>query len=287
MKTIKFLGILGLLSILSACSGNNSKNAVTLTVEPQLGELSEYLRIASSEVTVKMEKYKDDGETERKILTSIGFDVTKGVACNSSIGFRFALIVLDENHIEIGKLHDVEIETKYVSGEDYPYILSKGTTWAQLEDNHYSWDNDDQEKWDKIVKEGKYLLVKPDSHYERYIPYNKNGSDSSNYDSSEYEDDQTNSDSEISENTNSDENTNINENSEALLSEFKSVAAEAVALSKKVKDGDENAKLELAQKTAKYSALSNKIMKLAEQTHDMELMMEYQEIASEYLSKMH
>lgn len=156
----KLLGLLTVavcaLILSTSCNGSKAgdNDKVTLTVEAELGELSDYLSITDKEVTVTLsdeKKKKDDEEKEFKVVAaSLAIAVQKAVASDDD--FTFEVEVLDENHVKVSDLPKFRIESNsdYDNG-DLNYFLNKGNIRAVMEDGVEvsKWDeNDGQEVWD-------------------------------------------------------------------------------------------------------------------------------------------
>ena len=177
--------IFGLLScfacallLATSCSSSSDESKVTLTVETELGDLGKYLTVTDKEVTVTLseEKKKDDEtkeETVYKVLTSsLALNVTKAVA--SDYNFDLEVEVLDENHVKIEELPNFNVESKMVSENgDLDNVLSIGNIRAQMKRGQEAskWDDKAQEIWDKICKEGKYIVIKPNWDNAKYAEY--------------------------------------------------------------------------------------------------------------------
>ena len=182
MKKFNYVAGLMMLLILASCGGKEDPNSVTLTVEPQLGELGNFISIPDSEVMVKLVDDKEDGKDVRSIVSSMALNVNKGVASNYSFGFD--VVVLDENHIEITSLPNYDIDSKWDHDNgDYDHILYAGNTRAQMKRSQDAseWDEETQQIWDKIRTKGKYIVIKPDWDSAKFVPYNASSSNSTSY----------------------------------------------------------------------------------------------------------
>ena len=178
MKVLKFLSFAVLLVALAACGGNgnenseNSENSVTLKVEAELGPLADYIKVSDQEVVVKMSDEKKDNVDYKVIKSSIAFEVIKSVA--SDYDFHFDVEVLDKDHVKIGTLPGFDIDSKFdFDNGDLSHILSAGSVRAQMERDREvaEFTPKDQEEWNKILKEGAYIVIKPsydDAKYEEY-----------------------------------------------------------------------------------------------------------------------
>lgn len=188
-KIFGFLSVAVFMIVLAtSCDGSKDGDKVTLTVEPELGQLSKYLSVKDKDVTVTLSektKKKDDSkeETYKIIAASLAVSVDKGVASDNS--FSLSGEVLDENHIKISNLPSFSIDATYdYDNGDLNHILQAGNTRAQLEEGTKDWKEEDQEVWDEICTKGKYLVIKPFSDNAEYAPYEKGSSDNSSVETS-------------------------------------------------------------------------------------------------------
>lgn len=81
-----------MLVLATSCNGSKDGDKVTLTVEPELGQLSKYLSVTDKDVTVTLSektKKKDDSkeETYKIIAASLAVSVDKAVASDYDIDF--------------------------------------------------------------------------------------------------------------------------------------------------------------------------------------------------------
>ena len=171
MKVLKYLSFAVLLLCLASC-GKGDENSVTLKVETELGPLADYIKVTDQEVVVKMSDEKEDGADCKVITSSLALEVIKSVASNHS--FYFDVVVLDKDHVEIGTLPYFNIESisDYDNGE-FNNVLYAGTVRAQMKRKRKvaKFTPEDQEEWNKILKEGAYIVIKPsyyDAKYEEY-----------------------------------------------------------------------------------------------------------------------
>lgn len=64
-KFFVFLSVAVFMLVLAtSCSDSKNGNKVTLTVEPELGQLSKYLSVKDKDVTVTLSEKKDDYKDE-------------------------------------------------------------------------------------------------------------------------------------------------------------------------------------------------------------------------------
>lgn len=199
MKVLKYLSIAVLVVSLASCAGGD-ENSVTLKVEAQLGPLTDYIKVKDQEVVVTMMDEKVDGEDCKVISASLALEVTKSVA--SDTYYSFDVEVLDQNHVKIGELPDFRIESTYDYDNDLSNVLHAGTVRAQMKmsravakltpDEQEAW----EKKWEKICKEGVYIVIKPNySSTAKYAEYNGK--------SSKTEDEEAQTDTELTESSDS------------------------------------------------------------------------------------
>ena len=265
MKKLTYAGSIIMLGIFASCGGGSKEdpNSVTLTVEPQLGELGNFLSISDSEVIVKLVDDKEDGKDVKSIVSSLAINVNKGVASNYSFGFD--VVVLDENHIEISSLPDYDIDSKWDSDNgDYDHILSAGNTRAQMKSSQDAtkWDSEAQEMWDKIRSQGKYIVVKPDWDSAKFVPYK---STSTNYNiSSESPEDELEIAAVETVNENETTSSSIsNTDFDEFLTAYENYINKYIAIMKKVKDGDYSAMTEAATLMQDAQEYGEKLQKIS------------------------
>lgn len=172
MKVLKFLSFAVLLVALASCGGNGDENSVTLKVEAELGPLADYMKVLDQEVVVKMSDVKEDSVDYKLIQSSIAFEVIKSVA--SDYGFYFIVEVLDKDHVHIATLPIFGVEPIYdLDNGDLSHILSAGSVRAQMESKREvaGITPEDQEVWNKILKEGAYFLIRPSYSNAKYEEY--------------------------------------------------------------------------------------------------------------------
>ena len=170
-----------MLGLFASCGGGNS---ITLEVEPQLGELGNFITPTETEVTVSLTDDKDDGKDIKRVTSSIAFNVKKAVVSNYSFGL--SVVILDALHNEITTLPDYKIEsTSKFSDGSYVHILSEGPVRAQMNytEDAEEWNGEAQKMWEKVQKEGKYLVIKIDNPFAHFEAYNSSDSSTSSSDS--------------------------------------------------------------------------------------------------------
>lgn len=270
MKKFNYaLGII-MLGILSSCGGDSKgdQNSVTLTVEPQLGELGNFISITDSEVVVKLVDDKENGKDVKSLVSSLAINVTKNVASNYSFGFD--AVVLDENHIEITSLPDFDIDSKidFDADEDCHDILSAGPNRAQMKSTQDAteWDSEAQEIWDKIRTKGKYILIKPEWESAKYVSPRNSNSSSYNSTSSNCEEaievielDDDDDDNELTSNIPSTSDTDFDE----FLTAYENYINKYIALMQKAKDGDYSAMADAASLMSDAQEYGEKLQKMS------------------------
>lgn len=292
------LGII-MLGIFASCGGGDS-NSVTLTIEPQLGEIGNFISISDNDLIVSLKEEKEEGEDVKSIVSSFTIQVTKGIQTDRRIGFEF--MVLDKDHNQISRLPSCYIEEDKFDWQNEPYhhILVPGNYRIQIHESQSlkDWKEDNsQEYWDKIRKEGKFVEIKISTTHLKFAPYtstadvNESISADNTYNSMDEIEEAESGVIEDDEDSNQSTSSPSPTDNSALLSEFnealneyKSLTKEAIALSKKVKAGDQNANLELLQKSAECTKLSTKILDLANKLNDPTLIAKYQKINLEYMN---
>lgn len=243
MKKLNYLLSITLLSFLVSCGGGENQddsNSVSLTIESQLGELGNYITISDSEVIVKLVDEKVNGEEGKSIVASVAVMVNKGVASDGLYGLE--AIVLDEDHIEIASLPSFDMDSEWISGnEGYHNILTVGNTRAQLK-YPFKWDDEHKQQWEKILTQGKYLVLKPDQG-DKFAPYNTG---SENYTSSsesyDYNSVTTAGDDEDDDELSVASDTNFDE----FLAAYEKYINKFISIQQKAKTGDYSAITEAA-----------------------------------------
>lgn len=246
MKKLKYLTMALLAVLVTSCGGSKSDgNSVTLKVEPELGELSNYLSVTDTEVTVTLSEEEHKGEKGKVIAASLAINVTKAVA--SDYSFSFDVEVLDKNHIKIADLPSFRLDgkTDFDNG-DLHDVLVAGNTRAQMKDGvkESKWTDEDQEMWDKICNEGAYICIKPNYDDAKYAEYKGSatvGSDESN--------DESSTDvAEIDGDNNWDE----------LLDSYEELVDQYIKLMKKAQEGDMSAATEYMEYLQKAQNMNEK-----------------------------
>ena len=245
MKVLKYLSFAALSMCFASCSEDNS---VTLKVETELGGLSEFVTVKDQEVVVKMTDEKEDGVDCKVITSSLALEVTKSVA--SDYSYSFEVEVLDEHHTPIGALPYFEIDETYDSdNEDYEYILNAGSMRAQMKRQTKVADftPKDQEEWEKILKEGAYILIKP-SNSAKHVEYNAK---SSNTEADASAEDTTTVDGDLADSS--------SEDWDAMLDSYEEYVDKYIALLKKASAGDMTALTEYPALLSKAQEFGDKM----------------------------
>ena len=264
MRKFNYLLGITMLGIFASCGGGSKggSNSVTLIVEPELGELSDFISISDTEVNVKLIDDKEDGNDVKSIVSSIAINVKKGVASDYSFGLDVA--VLDENHIEISSLPNYSIDSKWdTENSPYTQILYAGNTRAQMNETQDAedWDEEAQQIWDKIRTQGKYIVVKPAWSSAKFVPYN---SASSNYSSSsESSDDEIEIASVDTEDEIETSSSTSDEDFDEFLAAYEKYIDKYIALMKKAKDGDYSAMADAASLMSDAPEYGEKLQKMS------------------------
>ena len=243
MKFLKYLSFAVLLACLASCGG--SKDSVTLKVEAELGPLADYIKVTDREVVVKMSDEKKESVDYKVITSSLALEVTKSVATKS--GFDFEVEVLDKDHVKIATLPDFDIESisDYDNGE-FNNVLYAGTVRAQMKRKRKvaKFTPEDQEEWNKILKEGAYIVIKPRNSHEKFVEYKGKSSNTevieSSSDTNTEDDDESISSSSTS-----------SADWDSMLDSYEQYVNKYIALLKKAAEGDMTA-------LAEYPALMEK-----------------------------
>ena len=255
-----------MLGILTSCGGGSEgdQNSVTLTVESQLGELGNYLSITDSEIVVKLVDDKEDGKEVKSLVSSLALRVNKSVA--SDYDFDLSAVVLDENHVEIATLPYFDIDSKldFDFNKDCNHILSAGPIRAQMKKTTEAteWTPEDQETWDKIRTQGKYILFKPNWESAKYI--SGGNSDSSSYSGS------SNSDEEIGEGADDDNNnsyssagSSTDSDFDEFLTAYENYVNKYISIMQKAKNGDYSAIAEATTLMQEAEEYGEKLQKMS------------------------
>ena len=277
MKVLKYLSFAGLLMCLASCSEENS---VTLKVEAELGELADYIKLTDQEVVVNMSDEKNDDGVDCKVITSsLALEVTKSVASNYDMDFDVE--VLDENHVNIGTLPGFKIEEGYdYDNGELSHFLNAGSVRAQMRASKkvVKLTPKEQEKWNKILKEGAYILIKPGYSGAKYAEYKAK---SSNTEVLESSNGTTTEDEDIA-----DSSSASSQDWDAMLDSYEEYVDRCISIAKKMAEGDmtamteypalmskaqefcdkmENAKGSMsASQLARYTKLTEKMLKAAQ-----------------------
>lgn len=225
---------------LSACGGNNgdnketsdstavSDNELTLQVEPQLGELGNYLSISDPSVKFIRSEEVDGADTSIVIKSNVAINVNQAVATDGY--FALEIAILDKNHNEIDFLRyydfSIDNQTDY-DAEDFNHYLSPGTLRATF--NHKikkeKWDKRHKSGWGKALAEGGYIVLKPASITENIRPYGS-----------------TSSASPVADNVTSDDNsTGGTSDWDEALDSYEQYVDKYIAMMKKAANGDMSA----------------------------------------------
>ena len=250
MKVLKYLSFAVLLMCLASCSEENS---VTLKVEAELGELANYIKLTDQEVVVNMSDEKDDDGVDCKVITSsLALEVTKSVASN--YGMYFDVEVLDENHVKIGTLPHFDIEDGYDSDNgDLSHFLNAGSVRAQMRASKkvVKLTPKDQEKWNKILKEGVYIPIKPSFSSAKYAKYEAK--------SSKTEDTESSNGATTEDEDQADSSSASSQDWDAMLDSYEEYVDKYISLLKKAAEGDMTAMTEYPALLSKAQEFSDKM----------------------------
>ena len=263
---------------LASCSEENS---ATLKVEAELGALADYIKLTDQEVVVSMSDEKDDDGVDCKVLTSsLALEVTKSVA--SDYSFTLEVAVLDKNHVVIGRLPSFHIEGHYDNDNgDLRNILNAGSVRAQMRNSKKAADftPGNQEQWNKILKEGVYIQIKPSFSSAKYAKYEAK--------SSKTEDTESSNGATTEDEDQADSSSASSQDWDAMLDSYEEYVDKYISLMKKASKGDmtalaeypalmskaqefcdkmENSKGSMsASQWARYSKISSKMLKAAQE----------------------
>ena len=277
MKVLKFLSLAFLLMCLASCSEENS---ATLKVEAELGALADYIKLTDQEVVVSMSDEKDDGVDCKVLTSSLALEVTKSVA--SDYSFTLEVAVLDKNHVVIGRLPSFHIEGHYDNDNgDLRNILNAGSVRAQMRNSKKAADftPGDQEQWNKILKEGVYIQIKPSFSSAKYAKYEAK--------SSKTEDTESSNGATTEDEDQADSSSASSQDWDAMLDSYEEYVDKYISLMKKASKGDMTALAEYpalmskaqefcdkmekskgsmsASQWARYSKISSKMLKAAQE----------------------
>lgn len=131
----------------------DNENEVTLKVESQLGELSEFISTVSDNVTLKLEEqeYAKDWYFIKGAFT---FDVPNSF--KSTENLYLTLTVLDKDHVKITEMNWINLPATKKNGG---YVLYRGNIIGELQAS-FSQKNVDED-WEKIKEKGVYALITP------------------------------------------------------------------------------------------------------------------------------
>ena len=281
MKVLKYLSFAVLLLCLASCGSKGDENSVTLKVETELGPLADYIKVTDQEVVVKMSDEKEDGADCKVITSSLALEVIKSVASNYS--FHFDAVVLDKDHVEIGTLPSFDVESIYDSDNgDLSDVLLAGSLRAQMKHSEEVAEitPEDQEKLNKIFKEGAYIVIKPSYPNAKYEEYKGK---SSNAEVVESSDDTIAEDEDIAVSSSS----SSSQDWDAMLDSYEEYVDNYISLLKKAANGDRSAMAEYpalmkkaqefgnemknaqgsmsASQLARYTKISTKMLKAAQE----------------------
>ncbi len=257
MRRKKFLLLAILAVVLSACGGGD-KDVAALKVESELGELGNYISINDSEIKITKSEVTEEGTEYVVLQSNLSVSVNQSVASDYSSGFNLKAIILDKDQNEIAPIgsFDFEVKSEYYN-DDYIYILNSGSTRAQLKEGgkKEDWNDETQALWDKICKEGTYVLLKPDYSSAKYIKIENAGGSSVSFGN-----DDNGEASEEDESTEEIAESN-SENWDDFLNSYESYVDKYIAALKKASNGDMSALTEYASLLEEAQDYGDKLSK--------------------------
>lgn len=254
MKLFNYFIAVVLAICMVSCGEKENLNEVTLKVEADLNDLGNYLTVVDKEVTITKSDAEEDDESGFAFKSSICVNVSKTVASNYSFGFKVQ--VLDKDHIEIGELpasyYWIE-SSKQDDGLECHEILSTGKKHAVM--NYFvskdDWEDEDLKTWEKICKEGVYLVIKPKDYDAKFVAYSGSDSDDEGIEEEE-EESIIDDDDELSSSSGS-------EDWDALLDSYEEYVNKYVSVMKKASKGDLSAMSEYPALMEKAQEFSDKM----------------------------
>lgn len=244
---------------IASCGKSNDPNNVELKVKQELGDLGEYMTIDSKEALLNLSEYTEGGEPYIKIMSTIQVTVKKAVASNYN--FDLDIEILDKNMNKITSFgsYDIDCKTDYSTGNEYDNYLKPGNYRGVVEKSgpKSDWDGEASAIWEKIVKDGKYIALKPRWDSAKYKAYEDSSSESSSDvvadNSSEMEESVVVDTEEIAAVSGG------SEDWEKIVAEYETVCTKTAALAKKAQNGDISAVTEYAELAEKASSLQSKL----------------------------
>lgn len=167
MKVKNVIYIIMALLFLTACGGNS----VSLKVEPQLGELGEYIKVDSSELTISLKEIDEDGEKYMAIIPTLPVSVIKNVASENGLDFWISAEIYDKNNEELNSFN-LNLDSEYDFSNHCYYILEgKYTAESFLgKEKKEEWNKDSKSRmaWKSL-----YALLRVKGAYVVLTPYHK------------------------------------------------------------------------------------------------------------------
>ena len=241
-----------MLAGIASCGGNSDPNTAKLEIKPELGELGEYLTIDSKEAVISLSEYMDEDEAYVKIMSTLQVKVSKDVASNWD--FDLDAVILDKNMNKITSFGHYDIDGNSDYDNDYHYYLKSGDYRAEMETSgpKSDWDGEASAIWEKIIKDGAYVALKPRWDSAKYAPYKAGaGSESS----------ETDDESIVAEEVEVDTDAVVasGEDWDKILDEYESYCNKLVAAAKKAKAGDVSVMAEYASLLESAESLQKKL----------------------------
>ena len=250
MKTIKYIcGAMAMVIMASCESGDD--NSVSLEVKSELSSLGKYIKIDAPTAKISLSEITEDGEPCIKLMSTLPITITKAVASN--YGFDLEAEILDKDMNKISEFPTFDIQSQHdYDGDEYDEYLLAGNTRATVEitTTKGKWDNNAEERltWERIRKDGVYIVLKPSWRDAKYMPYKEGGIKATS---------QNDEDSD----GNAQANSSSGEDWDKVLDEYEKYCDELISLAKKTKAGDVSAVSEYASVAESAEDLQKKLDK--------------------------
>ncbi|MDE6341153.1 MAG: hypothetical protein K2K93_02450 [Muribaculaceae bacterium] len=242
-----------MLAGMASCGGNNDPNSLTLEVKPELGDLGEYMTVESTEATISLSEFTDDGEPYVKIASNLQVKISKDVATNYD--FDLDVEILDKNMNKICSFGDYDIDDKtdYDMGE-FSHYLKAGDYRAVMDTKgpKKDWDGEASAMWEIMRQTGKYIVLKPRYSSSKYVPLagvSAGGSSESSSDELEVTEVEVDEVAAVS----------GSEDWDKILDEYEAYCTKLASYAKKAKAGDMSAMTEYASLLESAESLQKKL----------------------------
>ncbi|MDE6648878.1 MAG: hypothetical protein K2K45_03005 [Muribaculaceae bacterium] len=233
---------------MASCGEKSDPNNARLEIKPELGELSEYLTIESKDAVISLSEFTDDGEPYVKIMSTLQVKVNKDVASNWD--FDLDAVILDKNMNKITSFGHYDIDGNSDYDNDYHYYLKAGDYRAEMETSgpKSDWDGEASAIWEKIIKDGAYVALKPRWDSAKYAPYKAGSGNSESVDENV-----------VAEEVEVDTVADSGEDWDQILDDYESYCNKLVAAAKKAKAGDVSVMTEYASLLESAESLQKKL----------------------------